>query len=119
MPRPPHMNFPFPFYKQHSYNMRPNPHMPDSNTIIRPVASTNIPYCNTDSTSTKFNEKENLNYEQKNKSNKYNEDYLFDLFGLKIYSDDVLLVSSIYFLYSEDVKDDGLFMVLMLLLLSW
>ena len=55
---------------------------------------------------------------QKNKSNNNNNDYLFDLFGLKIYTDDVLLVSLIYFLYSEGVKDEGLFIVLILLLLS-
>ena len=113
MPKPPHMNFPFPFYKQHSYNMRQTPNMPESNYMIRPVSS-----YNSNPAKTNYDEKANRNYEQKNKSNKYNEDYLFDLFGLKIYSDDVLLVSLIYFLYSEDVKDDGLFMVLMLLLLS-
>lgn len=55
---------------------------------------------------------------QQNKSNNNNNDYLFDLFGLKIYTDDVLLVSLIYFLYSEGVKDEGLFIVLILLLLS-
>lgn len=55
---------------------------------------------------------------QKNKSNNNSNDYLFDLFGLKIYTDDVLLVSLIYFLYSEGVKDEGLFIVLILLLLS-
>ena len=53
-----------------------------------------------------------------NKSNYNTDDYMFDLFGLKIYSDDILLISLIYFLYSEGVKDDGLFLVLLLLLLS-
>ena len=64
------------------------------------------------------NEENKRSFKAKNKSNKYPDDYLFDLFGLKIYSDDVLLVSLIYFLYSENVKDDGLFLVLILLLLS-
>ena len=72
-----------------------------------------------DSTHTDSEGTENRrNFKQKNKSNKNNDDYLFDLFGLKIYSDDVLLVSLIYFLYSEGVKDDSLFLVLVLLLLS-
>lgn len=56
--------------------------------------------------------------DQKNKSNISSENCLFDLFGLKIYFDDILLVSLLYFLYSEGVKDDSLFIVLILLLLS-
>lgn len=57
-------------------------------------------------------------FRQKNKSNRIADNCLFDLFGLKIYYDDILLISLIYFLYSEGVKDDGLFIVLILLLLS-
>ena len=95
MPRFPYMNFPFPFYKTPSrvppyYSPQPQP---------QPQPQ------------------EPRDFKQKNKSNK-NDNYLFDLFGLKIYYDDVLLVSLIYFLYSEGVKDDGLFIVLILLLLS-
>ena len=67
---------------------------------------------------TNNNEESYRDFKAKNKSNKYVDDYLFDLFGLKIYNDDILLVSLIYFLYSEGVKDDGLFIVLILLLLS-
>ena len=57
-------------------------------------------------------------FRQKNKSNRIADNCLFDLFGLKIYYDDILLISLIFFLYSEGVKDDGLFIVLILLLLS-
>ena len=45
--------------------------------------------------------------------------FLFDIFGLKMYIDDVLIVSLLFFLYQEQVQDDGLFIVLILLLLSW
>ena len=44
--------------------------------------------------------------------------YLFDLFGIKLYFDDILLVCLIFFLYNEGVKDDGLFFALILLLLT-
>ena len=44
--------------------------------------------------------------------------FLFDIFGLKMYIDDVLIVSLHFFLYQEQVQDDGLFIVLILLLLS-
>jgi hypothetical protein len=46
------------------------------------------------------------------------DDALFDIFGIKLYSDDILLVSLIFLLYSEGVKDDSLFIALVLLLLS-
>ena len=47
-----------------------------------------------------------------------NSNYFFELFGLKLYFDDVLLICLIFFLYQEGVKDDELFISLILLLLS-
>lgn len=46
------------------------------------------------------------------------EDALFNLFGVKLHFDDVLLICLIFFLYNEGVKDEYLFIVLILLLLS-
>jgi len=121
MARHPYINFPFPFYKNY---YKPS-HYPYTVPCIQP----NTIYQNTScSSSPQQIDSNNMavncentnsnNFNEKNKSNKYNDDYLFDLFGLKIYNDDILLVSLIYFLYSEGVKDDGLFLVLILLLLS-
>ena len=119
-------NFPFPFYRNYSrvpkssYNYPPS-HMSNSNYYAKNNTAHNSPPEFNTSFSTHITPDENedcRNFKQKNKSNKNNDDYLFDLFGLKIYSDDVLLVSLIYFLYSEGVKDDSLFLVLILLLLS-
>lgn len=42
----------------------------------------------------------------------------FELLGLKLYNDDLLLIGLIFFLYKEDVKDQYLFFALILLLLS-
>ena len=42
----------------------------------------------------------------------------FDLFGIKLYFDDVLILSLLFFLYNEEVKDEGLFLALILLLIS-
>ena len=44
--------------------------------------------------------------------------FLFDLFGLKVYLDDALIICLLLFLYHETVKDEGLFITLILLLLS-
>lgn len=41
-----------------------------------------------------------------------------DLFGIKLYFDDVLILSLLFFLYKEEVKDEGLFLALILLLIS-
>ena len=63
-------------------------------------------------------ESDNLN--QKNNSKKLDSgsDFFFELFGLKLYFDDILLICLIFFLYQEGVKDDELFISLILLLLS-
>lgn len=46
------------------------------------------------------------------------DDFLFEIFGIKFYQDDLLLIGLIFFLYTEGVKDDFLFIALILLLLS-
>ena len=45
-------------------------------------------------------------------------DVIFELFGLKIYFDDLLLICILIFLYQEGIQDDYLFIALILLLLS-
>lgn len=44
--------------------------------------------------------------------------FLFEIFGLKIYLDDALIVCLLFFLYQEHVNDEGLFLILILLLLT-
>lgn len=105
MPKPPFLNFPFQFYKNSSQN--PYYYKNLSTYAHLPTTVTQNKY-----------ESQSYIKEEKNKSNKNTNDFLFDLFGLKIYNDDILLISLLYFLYSEGVKDDGLFIVLILLLLS-
>ena len=56
---------------------------------------------------------ENRLYSQ-NKDN----DVWLDLFGIKLYFEDVLILSLLFFLYEEKVKDEGLFLALVLLLIS-
>lgn len=117
MPRFPYMGFPFPYYKS---SPKPPQNLSNSNF---PNSIACKPCYNKDFLQSSYdcdykNQEPCFNTEQKNKSNNNNDNYLFDLFGLKLYTDDVLLVSLIYFLYSEGVKDENLFIVLILLLLS-
>ena len=98
----PYFRFPRPIFP---YNYQYTPHYkPISNTIN----------CN-NTISKSIVEKDTI----KEKNNpKENEIYFFELFGLKLYFDDVLLICLILFLYQEGVKDDELFISLILLLLS-
>jgi len=43
----------------------------------------------------------------------------FEIFGLKLYFDDILIMCILFFLYNEKVHNDELFICLILLLLTW
>lgn len=42
----------------------------------------------------------------------------FEIMGIKLYFDDILIICLLFFLYTEDVQDEWLFIALILLLLS-
>ena len=65
-----------------------------------------------------FDDKGNCNKKSEPCSNNDEDSPLFQLFGINLYFDDILLVCLIFFLYQEGVKDEGLFISLILLLLS-
>ena len=46
------------------------------------------------------------------------EDNCFDFLGIKLHSDDLLIIFLLFILYNEDVKDTYLYIALILLLLS-
>ena len=46
------------------------------------------------------------------------EEPLLEISGQKLYLDDLIILSLLFFLYKENVKDDVLFMLLILLLVS-
>ena len=60
-------------------------------------------------------EEQQSNYK---KNEATNDAPLFEVFGLKLYFDDILIISLIFFLYQEGVQDQYLFTALILLLLS-
>lgn len=51
-------------------------------------------------------------------SNSTKNEQFFSILGIKLYFDDLIILALLYFLYSEGVKDDGLFICLILLLLT-
>ena len=43
---------------------------------------------------------------------------IFEIFGIKLYLDDLIILGLLFFLYEQNVKDEMLYIILFLLLLS-
>ena len=124
------LNFPF-FYNQNYYPNRLNKHFYPtfSNNINKSSLLNNVNQSNFKNTY--FNSK-NYEYEkiaenkytstnspiENNSKNNYDQNYFLELFGIKLYLDDILIISIIFFLYQEGIRDDELFICLILLLLA-
>ena len=102
MPRFPGYGAPFQYYRP--YNYRPRNYIPRT-PVVEPVPP--LEEINPPSTTTRHT-----------KPVKSADPVWFDLFGIKLYFDDVLILSLLFFLYNEEVKDEGLFLALVLLLIS-
>lgn len=92
MPRFPGYGPPFQFYRPYNYQPpipTPNPVVPIEKVPAPPTKPLNSP-----------------------------DPVWLDLFGIKLYFDDVLILSLLFFLYKEEVKDESLFLALVLLLIS-
>lgn len=100
MPRFPGYGPPFQYYRPYNYNYRPRTPAPE------PAPSHNsIP-----------EEPQQL---ERSFSKKPKPDPVWlEIFGIKLHFDDVLILSLLFFLYKEEVKDEGLFLALVMLLIS-
>lgn len=108
-------------YPQNSYNKGNNAY---SNMYNSSIKSSQHPYG-----FPKYPSKAN-SYQQSNshvasksneqqKVNSSNDDKpMFEILGIKLFQDDILLICLIFFLYNEGIKDEFLFFALVLLLLS-
>lgn len=68
--------------------------------------------------SVSFAHNETEKKKEKDSFNEPFEDYFFEIFGLRLYFDDILIICILFFLYEEEVGDQELFISLILLLLS-
>lgn len=112
------------FYTQgSSFRKQPNNKYQERNY------SSNIPQNNNiskDNTRTNSQTKENLNTHNEKHSKSDNcssqnfqdSSPMFNLLGLNIYFDDILIICVLFFLYNEGVNDPYLFLTLVLLLMS-
>ncbi len=110
--------FSLPFYNYNTYNRykRNNFYrVPNSSYIPNNYKNVSPNDSKKDTSSTQNN---NSNLDSDSKKEDSNGSPIFDIFGIKLYFDDILLIVLIYFLYKEEVKDESLFVTLILLLLS-
>lgn len=94
-----------PFYRKPYYYYAPNRYKNNSKgDVHRPPLQKTITKNQTKSTTTQANAKETSP--------------IFEIFGIKLYFDDLLIIALLFFLYEEGVEDNLLFISLILLLLS-
>ena len=96
----PYFRFPHPFFQNH-YQYYPKYALVNNSNTNKTLPVATI-----------------VEKETKKNNSKETSDYFFELFGLKLYFDDVLIICLLFFLYQEGVKDEELFISLILLLLS-
>ena len=109
------LGFPFQYYNPYRRNNFYNNYKPYS-----PVQeqSNNCNSANEHSISCVPVREESNKSKPNNRKAKSDETVWLDLFGIKLYFDDVLILSLLFFLYREEVKDEGLFLALVMLLIS-
>ena len=114
-----------PFIPFHSFLPRSNPYVPKDFSCMK--QKNNYHYSKKVNFDKKFINKDFNNYNFYDTKNSYNsndsndfdkQEELFDFFGIKLHSDDLLIIFLLFFLYQEDVKDTYLYVALILLLLS-
>ena len=108
-------NFPYFGYPYH------NPYYQYYN---KPRNYTNIPKNTSNeenSTLEKIEEKEgqrDLTSLDNNNSKNNNDNPIIEIFGIKLYSDDIIILAILFLLYEQNVKDEMLYIILFLLLFS-
>lgn len=108
----------FPFYSPFSrfpYNYNPrmgNPNFPKA------LPENNIKNASNQNDHVAYKKDSQKESQKESRSATSDDDCFFEIFGLKLYFDDILLICLLFFLYQEGVKDEELFISLILLLLS-
>lgn len=123
------MMYPYPFFRGANFR-RPYPYYtypkPSHNIVKNSTLNEDKPCF--PSVSSK-NEHKNFNNSSNNTENRNcnintvenienSSEECFEIFGLKLHFDDLLIIALLFFLYQEEVKDTYLYITLILLLLS-
>ena len=117
-------NYSFPLYRNYNRYNRYSLNTPFIPTNMRKsVNITNMPHKEKSQTSNNSDKssfiKDSEKQEDRNlKDKKSSQNEFFEIFGIKLFFDDLIIISLLFFLYSEGVNDYYLFITLILLLLT-
>ena len=103
---------PFSSYSYSNYRRYPNYYkqsLPETSPKVEEMSATPTDTRNSNNVNTVVSDSE---------TRSINEAPMFEIFGIKLYFDDILLVCLLLFLYEEGADDPWLFISLILLLLS-
>ena len=121
---------PFPPYFSYPYYRRPSAYSHNSNiqktyNIKKepiPKDSSNKHYNTNNNYNCKNESNNNLLFNTpNNKTDSFNSheyEQFINIFGFKLYFDDLLILTLLFFLYKEEIKDESLYIALILLLLT-
>ena len=99
--------FPRPYYYTHYRNMQ-----------NREYARNEPQKAQTNRTAKNESNRQEERTYQKQTNLRTDENPIFEIFGIRLFFDDILIISLIFFLYSEGVTDNLLFISLILILLT-
>ena len=103
---------PFPFFRfPMSYNSYRNPYYYNN---FQRVSDNNTSYLNNKNHQSTVESHPSVS----SASTRSSSEQFFDIFGIRLYFDDILILCLLFFLYQEEVQDQFLFIALLLLLLS-
>ena len=106
----PNFRSPFYKYKYPDYIIPP--------TYPNPMSKINYNKKNVDHFNEQVNKVTPNEKKEETKNIRSADSEIFEIFGLKLHFDDILIICLLFFLYLEGVKDEWLFISLILLLLS-
>ena len=122
-------NYPFPLYRNYNRYNRNSLNNPFITANIRhsypPVSRNEYANHEESKVSSKIESKSiqneaisNTENRNSKKEEKSSQNEFLEIFGIKLYFDDLMIISLLFFLYSEGVNDYYLFITLILLLLT-
>ena len=104
------------YYKNNYLNNNSNNYYNKKNDLIKNIYLNN----SEENVNNKYYQENNIDNLKKTQEESRNssDDTIINVFGIKLAFDDLIILGLLYLLYTEDVKDISLYIVLILLLLN-
>ena len=114
-------NYPFFRFNNKTHPYRPYNYANYGNLYNNSLLNKQENFSNIPQTKTQYildNKHIDSNTNFSNNKNFIQNEHFLSILGIKLYFDDLIILALLFFLYNEGVKDEGLFICLILLLIS-